>query len=550
MSHALSVGRLQCVSALLGVALVGLPGGVFAQMPVWSAPSYGGYPANASGPSGSWMGLSSLAAIGQRTNVAAYSAHATGTQPGPLARLVHNPHTANGSPPFALTDQYGTIQRLVEPVPGINLEPYVGQVVVVRHDTGSTLLATQLELPSPPQGGLWPMVGEAPLLREAGPSGDGGPTAPSVQTAMYDAATNGSLLSVGYVDDDDATVELIDEAEISTEEPDPDAAGEAVAPQIYGWPMGAAAMNPDVLTFGPGMVPYEGGIPVNGPQVVGPMYGPPQPGGMVMEGMAPCPHCGGYHAAQGPGPVFVGPQPQPQTPKTEQRQKPEPRAYGEAQVNFIRLHLMEESVGKLSEKYEFSPRFVVGLDNIGGFSAFGGRLRYWTYGRHTQVLSGGSVRFEFDVVDAEVTHRIQAGPSNLMLGAGLRWAGIDLEDRDDDGTGSDMLGATMAIDGQTPLFGFPVGTLSWVYGGRLSILGGDWVGSNNNDFVEGRVRDDNVVVEEIYAGIQFSSCYRGTDLHARAGFEMQNWHSDALSDEADTDSIGFLGPGISVGARY
>jgi hypothetical protein len=71
------------------------------------------------------------------------------SKPGPLARLVHNPDSTTGRPPYALADQSGTIQRYVEPVPGIDLEPYVGYAVIVRHDTGQTLLATQLELPSP-----------------------------------------------------------------------------------------------------------------------------------------------------------------------------------------------------------------------------------------------------------------------------------------------------------------------------------------------------------------------------------------------------------------
>ncbi len=63
------------------------------------------------------------------------------------ARLVHNPKPTAGLPKYALTDQSGTIQRYVEPVDGIQLEPYINQVVVVRHDTGRTLLASQLELP-------------------------------------------------------------------------------------------------------------------------------------------------------------------------------------------------------------------------------------------------------------------------------------------------------------------------------------------------------------------------------------------------------------------
>jgi hypothetical protein len=82
----------------------------------------------------------------------------------PLARLVRNPNTSDGSPPYALTDQAGTIQRYVEPVPGIDLESYVGYAVIVRHDTGRTLLASQLELPGPDSDPGVPaqLVGEEP----------------------------------------------------------------------------------------------------------------------------------------------------------------------------------------------------------------------------------------------------------------------------------------------------------------------------------------------------------------------------------------------------
>jgi hypothetical protein len=77
---------------------------------------------------------------------------------GPLARLVRTPDDGAGLPPYALADQSGAIQRYVEPVAGIDLEPHVDQIVTVRHDTGETLLASQLELPS--QKSLLPLVGE------------------------------------------------------------------------------------------------------------------------------------------------------------------------------------------------------------------------------------------------------------------------------------------------------------------------------------------------------------------------------------------------------
>lgn len=64
---------------------------------------------------------------------------------GAWAVLIRNADTGAGKPPFALVDEFGRTQRLVEPVPGAPLDDRVGQRVRIRHDTGETLLATQLE---------------------------------------------------------------------------------------------------------------------------------------------------------------------------------------------------------------------------------------------------------------------------------------------------------------------------------------------------------------------------------------------------------------------
>ncbi|TWT88169.1 hypothetical protein Mal64_16460 [Pseudobythopirellula maris] len=80
-------------------------------------------------------------------------------QDGLLAILIRNPRTADGAPPFALTDDYGRVRRYVEPTPGVDLDASVGQRVRVRHDTGQTLLASQLELPQ----GLRPLAAAPPL---------------------------------------------------------------------------------------------------------------------------------------------------------------------------------------------------------------------------------------------------------------------------------------------------------------------------------------------------------------------------------------------------
>ena len=69
-------------------------------------------------------------------------------RPSLQAKLVRNANSKDGAPAFALVDKYGGILRYVEPVEKVNLAPYVGRVVGVRHDTGDTLLASQLIFPS------------------------------------------------------------------------------------------------------------------------------------------------------------------------------------------------------------------------------------------------------------------------------------------------------------------------------------------------------------------------------------------------------------------
>ncbi|MCH2113853.1 MAG: BBP7 family outer membrane beta-barrel protein [Pirellulales bacterium] len=64
------------------------------------------------------------------------------------AKLVNNPDTSKGAPPFALIDRSGGVLRYIDPVEDIDLDTYLGETVGVRRDTGKTLLASQLMLPS------------------------------------------------------------------------------------------------------------------------------------------------------------------------------------------------------------------------------------------------------------------------------------------------------------------------------------------------------------------------------------------------------------------
>ncbi len=71
---------------------------------------------------------------------------------GLRAKLVNNPDTSDGTPPFALVDRYGGVLRYVEPVESIDLESYLGEIVAVRRDTGDILLASQLAFPKTSRG--------------------------------------------------------------------------------------------------------------------------------------------------------------------------------------------------------------------------------------------------------------------------------------------------------------------------------------------------------------------------------------------------------------
>jgi len=113
---------------------------------------------------------------------------------------------------------------------------------------------------------------------------------------------------------------------------------------------------------------------------------------------------------------------------------------------------------------------------------------------------------------------------------------------------SDTPGITFAGDLRTIFCRECYWEWATVAGARWSLMGGDWQGSGDG-FLSPE-RDDNIVVTEIYGGMEYVQHYSGYDLYARLVFEMQNWHSDVAAQTSGTDSIGFLGPGIHVGMNF
>lgn len=434
-----------------------------------------------------------------------------------LAQLIANPDQTDGAPPYALTDQTGTVQRYVEPVPGIDLTAYLGQIVGVQNDTGTTLLASQLDLPRQP---LRALASAAPG-GNFGPGGNYGYQSAAGYPGMLPLrpVNQYSVQQTQYIDNDDSTVQLL--------------------PDDMPMP-GGSPQRLEMIGGYPGqMMPGQ----MRGPDGCGPQYCDPNmcPPGMMQPYagpmVGPCPQCGNYHdGCQNDG-----------CGTSACATDSQPHLYGDVDLLFFRTRFTDDAVGKLSETYELSPRFTLGVENLGDL---GFRARYWMYGRDTNSLSGGDIRLELDVLDLEATHRIAGRRSQVDLAAGIRWANFRLSDVENDQSATDMIGLTLAADGLTKCIAFSNGYCGLVYGGRVSLLGGDWSGDDNSAFIDHHVGDDNMLVTELYAGAEIARKLGHANVHARAIFEIQNWRSDALAQEANIESISVLGPGLQLGAEF
>jgi hypothetical protein len=218
--------------------------------------------------------------------------------------------------------------------------------------------------------------------------------------------------------------------------------------------------------------------------------------------------------------------------------------YLEIQNVFLRAHVNEEAVGKLSEQYEWTPRFVAGFELPSGIGARG---RYFNYDEETPILDdpGEELGLKFEVIDVEGTGRIRTTHADVILSGGFRWADIEITE-DDDTIQCDGPGLTVAADGRTVICRGCKSEWAGVAGARWSLLGADWEG-DDNALVE-ETRDDNLVVKELYGGVEWVCRTGHCNFYTRAVFEMQHWSSDAL-DENDA-TIAFVGPAIHGGVTF
>lgn len=237
-------------------------------------------------------------------------------------------------------------------------------------------------------------------------------------------------------------------------------------------------------------------------------------------------------------------------------------AYASVEFLWIRPHVNEDWVGKLSEEFQFSTRTVLGYENCCGWGA---RARYWQYDHTIRILDPARMAMDIDVVDLEGTSRVGFRSSDFLFAGGFRYVHWSIADGD--GTEielQDAIGLTAAVDGRTPLLTYCRNRWSWVYGARWSILGGDWEGDNDIVDTIGNtniVRDDNIVVTELYTGVEYLFCYGGYDFFTRGTVEMQNWRSDVLGEPGigngiapgsvgSTNSVGFVGVGATLGMNF
>jgi hypothetical protein len=223
--------------------------------------------------------------------------------------------------------------------------------------------------------------------------------------------------------------------------------------------------------------------------------------------------------------------------------------YADIDFMFLRTHFSAETVvGKLAEKYEFSPRLILGTAKESGI---GGRLRLWSYDRTTQSLDtpGQSLGVDIEVTDLEGTHLIRSQRTDLLLSGGVRWIDVKL-DIPSGRSRADMPAATFAADLWSTLCTDPRFMLEWaaVGGVRWSISGTDWEGDAGG-LIEPQ-RDDNMTIQEIYGGFACRRHGCGYDLFTRFILEAQNWHSDSLGASTPADTISFVGCGLSAGVVF
>jgi hypothetical protein len=220
---------------------------------------------------------------------------------------------------------------------------------------------------------------------------------------------------------------------------------------------------------------------------------------------------------------------------------------------FIRPHVSEDWVGKLSESHGFSQRYVVGYEDCCGL---GGRVRYWNYNDHVPVLDPSCIDFDMGVLDLEITNRFCFRSTELVVAGGFRYASWGMTDATQYEVDLDAYGLTMAADFSTLIACYGCSQWSFVYGGRLSILGGSWEGDNYiiDTIVTPEVRDDNLLVHELHVGVELPRCPSGRRIRSGSLGRGCTWafgsSASGCNEKADTPLVALDGATSCFGGTW
>jgi hypothetical protein len=205
---------------------------------------------------------------------------------------------------------------------------------------------------------------------------------------------------------------------------------------------------------------------------------------------------------------------------------------------------------EVNDAFKLSPRFVAGYDDV-----VGARVRYWTFDNSgfnpiaavTRQDGFGFQSLDLDVVDLEATTHIRHDGSDFLFSGGARIAGIHWHHFDsvvfhrlDEKT--TLGGVTVAAEGRTTMLAREAWGSAFVYGGRLSMLEGEWstlVGVPS--FGDFGIQNERFIVPEVFTGVELNY----GRLFTRLSVEMQDWRA-----ESDGHNFGFTGYGFDLGYRF
>jgi hypothetical protein len=216
-------------------------------------------------------------------------------------------------------------------------------------------------------------------------------------------------------------------------------------------------------------------------------------------------------------------------------------AYGQiySDVDFLATELQSPVLGTDWDGFDFTTRIELGYEH----NSYGIRARYWRYDESFDFSPDVPFGIEFNVIDLEATKRM----GDFLVSGGFRIAdeSLSITQTEADTT---QFGVTFAAEGNSGLLGGECWGLSAVYGGRISLLQGDWdwhPGISTTLQQIGRFQNDAQQVLEGFAGLE---AYYG-HAFTRVALEMQNWESNAIERRGWLDT-GFTSIGTTVGVRF